>query len=136
MGHPDGAHTHGSNGGGGLAVVVVLAILAAVLHAIWRQLVEVVEITGLVILGMLGLALGAGAVYAGVRIRRRVLDARYEINRTARYEINRTGRARVIQLDGRTERPAIGAPRQRPAAWPLSGWRQEVKPADEARPDR
>jgi hypothetical protein len=120
MGHPDGAHTHGSSGGGGLAVALIaLAILAAVLHAIWRQLVEVVEITGLVILGMLGLALGAGAVYAGVRIRARVLEVR------ARRAI--PARAQVIQLGRPAERPAVEAPRQRPAAWPLSGWREEIR---------
>jgi hypothetical protein len=117
MGHPDGAHTHGSSGGGGLVVVlVVLAVVGAVLHAIWHTLVEVVEIVALVLVSAAGLAVAAGAVYAGVRIRARVLEARDR--RTV------PARAQVIRLGAEPERPAVEAPRQRPAAWPLSSWEE------------
>jgi hypothetical protein len=111
---PDGAHTHGSSGGGGLAVALIaLAIVGAVLHAIWHTLVEVVEIVALVLVSAAGLAVAAGGVYAAMRIRARVIESR------PRPVIQ--ARAEVVQLGVTPERDAIEAPRQRVDGWPLPG---------------
>ncbi len=128
-----GLHCHGCGDGGGgalIAVLVVLAIIGAIVHAIWHEVVEAVEIVALVLLSAAGLAVLAGGIYLAVRIRARVLDA------------SRTRRtvpmpARVVRLGDVTHgsinadvpgmgRPAIEAPR-----WPLAGQWDQIKPSNE-----
>ena len=66
-----------SGGGGGLvALVVVLAISVAVLHAIWHAIVEAAEIAALVVVSAIGAAALVGVTYAALRIRAYVLEQR------------------------------------------------------------
>jgi hypothetical protein len=58
-----GLHCPGCGDGDGLgliALVVALAVIGAIIHAIWRTLVEAVEIAALTVLGAAALAAIAG----------------------------------------------------------------------------
>ena len=122
-----GLHCDGCRDGGGgalVAVVVVLAIIGAVIHAIWHAIVEAVEVVALVLVSAAGLAVLAGGVYAAVRIRARVLEAR------ARRTI--PAPARVVRLGVEPDRQAVDAPRPRPA-WPLAGRWEDIKSSTDRR---
>ena len=131
-----GLHCEGCGGGGGglaaVAVLVVLAVIGAAVHAIWHQLVEAVEIIGVILLSGCGLALAAGGVYAAVRIRARVLEARARRTVPARARVIQLGAEPPIVIDSTTGN-AIDAPRQRAAGWPLRGRWQEIKPSTDMR---
>ena len=116
----------GDHGGGKLAaLVVVLAVVGAIVHAVWRQLVEAVEIVALVLLSAAGLALAAGGVYLGMRIRARQLEARARRTVPAPSRVVvRLGEPPIV-IDSATGQ-AIEAPRQRPAGWPQPGQWQEI----------
>jgi hypothetical protein len=99
----DGAHTHGSSGGGApvaLLAVVVLVIaaiarpVAAAADAVLRVVTEVLEVVAIVVGAAVGLAVLSGAVWLAVRVatspagRRarasvRVVAARRSTGRTA-----------------------------------------------------
>ena len=65
-----GLHCPGcGNGSGIIALVVMLAIAGAVIHAIWHTLVEVAEIAALTVLGTAGLAAVAGIAWLAHRAR-------------------------------------------------------------------
>jgi hypothetical protein len=107
---------HGGGGGALVVVLVVLAILGAVVHVVWHQLVEaaqvvvdVAEITVLTVLGVAGLAAIAGIGYGAVRVRQRMLSRR-----------ERQPAAIVI-----SSRPAIEPPGH---SWPLPGQWEEIRP--------
>jgi len=112
-----GLHCPGcGDGGGGLAaLIVVLVVIGAVIHAIWHTLVEVAEIAAWTVLGAAGLAAIAGLVYAAVRVRASVTTSRP----------GRVIPAEVIRL-GTPARDAIDPPRA--ASWPLPGTWEEIKP--------
>jgi hypothetical protein len=96
----------GDHGGGELvALVVIVAIIGAVVHAIWHTIIEAAEIVALVLVSAAGLGLAAGGIYLAVRIRARQLEAR------ARRPV--PARAQVIRLGVLPERNAIGAPAPR-----------------------
>ena len=93
-----------SGGGGGLvALVVVLAISVAVLHAIWHAIVEAAEIAALVVVSAIGAAALAGVTYAALRIRAYVLEQR------ARRPIS--VRAEVVDVFPHPDSAPIAAPR-------------------------
>ena len=129
-----GLHCDGCGDGGGgalIAVLVVLAIIGAVVHAIWHQLVEAVEIVALVLVSGCGLAVAAGGVYAAVRIRARVLELRARHTVPAPARVVRLGEPPIV-IDSTTGQ-AIEAPRQRTAGWPLPGRWQEINPSNDRR---
>lgn len=67
-----GLHCPGCGDGGGLAalaVVIVLAVIGAVLHAIWHTLVEVAEIAAWTVAGFAVLAAAGGIGYRVTRAR-------------------------------------------------------------------
>ena len=93
-----------SGGGGGLvALVVVLAISVAVLHAIWHAIVDAAEITALVVVSAIGAGALAGVTYAALRIRAYVLEQR------ARRPIS--VRAEVVDVFPHPDSAPIAAPR-------------------------
>lgn len=115
-----GLHCDGCPDGGGGALVAVLAVLAAIVAVVYhfrRGVETAVEITALTILGLAMLALAAGGAVVAADMRRAA--RRRQIQRAVQ------ARAQVIRLGAEPERPAIEAPRQRPA-WPLAGQWQEV----------
>jgi hypothetical protein len=126
----DGAHTHGSGGGDGLAVLVVLAVIVAVIarpvaaaaSAILRVVTEVLEVTAVVLGCVLGLAVLLGLAWLAVRAARSPLGRRawgsVRVRAAQRSQARTAPRARVIvaspggELDVRTVR-AIEAPSRR-----------------------
>ena len=72
-----GLHCPGCDSGGGLiALVVVLGVIGAVIHAIWHTIVEVAEIVALTVLSITGLAAVAGIGYVTLRIRASIARSR------------------------------------------------------------
>jgi len=129
-----GLHCDGCGDGGGpvlIAVLVVLAIIGAVVHAIWHQLVEAVEIVALVLVSGCGLAVAAGGVYLAMRIRARQLEVRARRTVPARAQVIRLGEPPIV-IDSTTGQ-AIEAPRQRTAGWPLAGRWEEINPSTDRR---
>ena len=118
-----GLHCEGcgdGNGGLVLAVLAVLAIVGAVVHAIWHQLVEAFEIAALVLGSAAALAVLAGVACLAVRIRARQLAHRAP--RTVPMP------ARVVRLGAESGREAIEARR-----WPLAGRWEQVNPSNDRR---
>ena len=113
----------GLGGAGLIALVVVLAIAAAVLHAIWRTIVEAAEIAAVTVIAVIAAAVLAGAGYAALRIRRRVLEQRARRPVPVRAEVVQLG-AEVVRAADR--QPALEAPHA--ASWPLPGWWDEIRP--------
>jgi hypothetical protein len=115
-----GLHCPGCSGGGGgraIAALVTLAIIGAVIHAIWHTIVEAGEIIALVLASAIGAAALAGVTYGALQVRARVLEQRRRRPVPVRGE--------VIRL-GTEQPPALEA--SRPAGWPLPGWWDEVRP--------
>ena len=120
-----------SGGGGGLvALVVVLAISVAVLHAIWHAIVEAAEIAALVVVSAIGAAALAGVTYAALRIRAYVLEQR------ARRPIS--VRAEVVDVFPHPDSAPIAAPRalesarRAPAPRPAGRARRDPPPQSAA----
>jgi hypothetical protein len=65
-------------------VLVVLAVVGAVIHAIWRTLVDVAEIAALVVLSAAALAAVTGIVYAILLVREHAATRQARQNRPAR----------------------------------------------------
>jgi hypothetical protein len=65
MGHPDGAHTHGSGGGSGLGTVVLVILAAALLGpAVAAAVAELLHLL-VIVLVVLAAVAGAGLVALG-----------------------------------------------------------------------
>ena len=109
--------TDGHGGARPVALAVVLVIVAAVLHAIWHTIVEAAEIAALVVVSVIAAAALAGAAYAVLRIRGRLLGQR------AREPI--TVRSVVVRPGAEPGRPAVEAPRA--DGWPLPGDWEEIR---------
>jgi hypothetical protein len=115
-------------GGGGLAAVVVgLVVVGAVIHAIWRPLVQAAEIAGLVVLGAAALAAVAGIVWVVLLVREHAA-----VRRTRQDRPGRPVTARVVIRQAPNAGPplspdhnqtAIEPPRAR---WPLAGQWAEI----------
>ena len=129
-----GLHCDGCRDGGGpaaVAVLVVLAVIGAAIYHVRRGIETAIEITGLTLLSMAGLALAVMAVYATVRIRARVLEARARRTIPARAQVIRLGEPPIVT--GPATGQAIEAPRQRTDGWPLAGDWQEINPSTDRR---
>ena len=117
-----GSGTWQTTGGGGVgmaAVVIALAVIGAVIHAIWHTLIEVAEIVVWTMAGIVGLAVVAGLGYAAFRIR-----ASMASRRTAPKAVIISN---VIHGSIRADRPsAIEAPQR--TSWPLPGQWEEIQP--------
>lgn len=97
----------GHGGGGGLiALVTVLAITGAVLHAIWHTIVEVADIAALVVVSATGAAALGGGAYAVSRIRARILEQRARRPAAVRAEVIPLGTDAAPE----TDRPALEPP--------------------------
>lgn len=59
-----------------MALLTVLAVIGAVVHAIWHTIVEAAEIIALTVLGITGLAAVAGIGYLVLRIRASIARSR------------------------------------------------------------
>jgi hypothetical protein len=122
-----GLHCPGCGDGGGgalIAVLVALAVVGAIIHAIWHTLVEAAEIAALTVLSLAGLAAVAGLGYAALRVRARMASPRAQRVIPVRAE--------VIRL-GSPVRGAIEAPAPRPSSWPLPSQWEEIKPDTDRR---
>jgi biotin transporter BioY len=120
-----GLHCPGCDSGGGLvALVVTLAVIGAVIHAIWRTIVEAAEIAALTVLGITGLAAVAGIGYVVLRIRTSMARSRAQ-----------TGPKAVIVGEvthgsiNAGHPPAIAPPPQ--TSWPLSGQWEQIRRRDD-----
>ena len=134
MGKCSGLHCDGCGGGGGpaaVAVLIVLAVVGAGIYHVRHGIETVIEITGLTLLSVAGLALVTGGAYAAVRIRARVLDARARRTIPARAQVIRLGEPPIVT--GPATGHAIEAPRQRTDGWPLAGDWQEINPSTDRR---
>ena len=127
----EGLHCDGCGGGGGLVLVVIvaLAIIGAIVHTIWRQLVEVVEVVALVLVSAAGLAVLAGGVYLAVRIRARMTSPGPSTQPPMPARVVRLGEPPIV-TDSAIGR-AIEAPRQHTAGWPLAGRWEQIKPSND-----
>jgi hypothetical protein len=122
----------GDRGSGALvAVLVVLAVIGAAIYHVRRGIETAIEITGLTLLSMAGLALITGGVYAAVRIRAHVLEARTRRTIPARAQVIRLREPPIVT--GPATGHAIEAPRQRTDGWPLAGDWQEINPSTDRR---
>ena len=117
-----GLHCPGCDSGGGglIALVVVLAVIGAVIHAIWHTIVEVAEIVALTVLSITGLAAVAGIGYVALRIQASLARSRAQ-----------TGPKAVIVSEVTHDSinvghpPAIAPPPR--TSWPLAGQSEEIR---------
>jgi hypothetical protein len=116
-----GLHCPGCDSGGGLvALLMVLAVTGAVLHAIWHTIVEAAEIIALTVLGITGLAAVAGISYVALRIRASMARSRAQ-----------TGPKAVIAGEvahgsiNAGHPPAIAPPPR--TSWPLPGQWEQIR---------
>jgi hypothetical protein len=138
----DGAHTHGSSGGGGLAVlaglVVIVALIArpvaAAASAVLRVITEVLEVIAIVTGAVVGLAVLLGAVWLAIRAARSPYGRRVRESVRAgaarRSQACTAPRTRVIVASSSGElnvaqRPAIEAPARRIEAIDATGGQAE-----------
>lgn len=120
-----GLHCPGCDSGGGLvALVVALAVIGAVIHAIWRTIVEAAEIAALTVLAITGLAAVAGIGYVVLRIRASMARSRAQ-----------TGPKAVILGEvthgsiNASHPPAIAPPPR--TSWPLPGQWEQIRRRDD-----
>jgi hypothetical protein len=104
MGHPDGAHTHGSGGGAGDVILILLAV-AVVGPAAAAAAAELVHALIIAAIAVLGVAVASLVAFIAWRLR----HARHEPPRVV-HQVTRA-QARIVQA--RTEpRRALEPPRQ------------------------
>jgi hypothetical protein len=108
MGHPDGAHTHGSGGGSGLGAAVLVLVGAALVVTIAGPVVaavaELVHIVLIVAAVLLGLGAAALVAYVALRLRHSRAD------RVTAVAFPRPVPPRPGESLSATRRPAIGQP--------------------------
>jgi hypothetical protein len=127
-----GLHCDGCNHGGGpaAAVIALLVIIALGLRAAWPRIVHVVEIAAWTVAAVTGAAILITGTVLTVRVVRQ-LRARRAIHQATYHVASVIPAARLIEhpaIDW-PERPALGQPPQhRPGAWPLAGWRDDIRP--------
>jgi len=137
--HCDGCG-HGS-GGPAAAVIALLVIVAVAAREVWPKVVHAVEIAAWTVAGLTGAAILATGTVLTVRVVRRVRARR--ALRLPGCQVHAAYHATVIpavRLTGPSvidrpdrpewpERPALGQPPQHhPGAWPLPGWREDIRP--------
>jgi biotin transporter BioY len=116
-----GLHCPGCDSGGGLiALVVVLAVIGAVIHAIWQTIVEVAEIVALTVLSITGLAAVAGIGYVALRIRASIARSRAQTGPEAVI----TGEV-IHDSINVGHLPAIASPPR--TSWPPPGQWEEIR---------
>ena len=117
-----GLHCPGCDSGGGglIALVMVLAVLGAVIHAIWHTIVEVAEIVALTVLSITGLAAVAGIGYVALRIRASIARSRAQTGPKAVIVSEVTHDSINVGVP-----PAIAPPRR--TSWPLPGQSEEIR---------
>jgi len=126
-----GLHCDGCNHGGGpaAAVIALLVIVAVAAREVWPRVVHAVEIAAWTVAGVTGAAIVITGTVLTVRVARRV-----RARRTARVTYHVAPVIPAVRLTepsaiDRPERPALGQPPQhRPGAWPLPGWREDIRP--------
>jgi hypothetical protein len=118
-------HGGGPDGSGLIALAVIAAVLAGVIHAVWgviSAVLHVILVTLEVIAWTLaGTALAAavgGTVWAGLCIRRAV---------QARHVPQASAPPVITMIPETPARPAIEPPRPS-GTWPLPGWWEEIRP--------
>jgi uncharacterized membrane protein YraQ (UPF0718 family) len=111
MGHPDGAHTHGSGGSGLGEVLVILLAVALLGPAVAAAVAELLHLLIIVLAAVAALGAAGLAGLLAFRVRRRVEDAARAgpPNLGAVSPLHRTARAARPLPE---PRPAIEAPRQ------------------------
>ena len=98
--------------------MVALAVIGAVIHAIWHTIVEVAESVALTVLSIAGLAAVAGIGYVVLRIRASVARSRAQTGPQAVI----AGEVTHGSIDA-CHPPAIAPPPR--TSWPLPGqWEQ------------
>jgi hypothetical protein len=118
MGHPDGAHTHGS-GGSGLGVVVLIIVAAALLGpavaaaatAVAAAVAELVHVALIVVAVLLGLGAAGLVALAAVRVHR------WRAGGTTRVSLPAPPPWRAVQARAEP-RPGIASTAARPAIEP------------------
>jgi hypothetical protein len=109
-----GLHCPGCDSSGGLIALVVVAVIGAVIHAIWHTIVEVAEIVALTVLSITGLAAVAGIGYVALRIRASIARSRAQtgpeavITGEVTYDRINVGHPPAIAPPPRTCRPLPG----------------------------
>jgi hypothetical protein len=119
-----GLHCPGCGDGDGVALVAVLvalAVIAAIIRAIWHTIVEAAEIAALTVLSIAGLAAVAGLGYLALRVGASIARSRHQAAPEA-----------VIISSIRTDQPPAIEPPQR-ASWPLPGTWEEIPTDNERR---
>jgi hypothetical protein len=125
--HCQGCGKHGG-GVGVVALVVVLAIAAAVVRAAWHAIVGALEIAAYTAASIAAVPMVAAAVYAVVRVRRRILEVRAgRISPRVRAVITDVKAGRPVSIPAGPARPALEAPGPR-LSWPLADPWEEIRP--------
>ena len=123
-----GLHCDGCGHGGGpaAAVIALVVIVALALHKAWPAIVSVLEIAAWTLVAVTGAALAVTGGVLAVRMIRRHRARRAVAYRSAR--VIPAVRLVAEHIEPTMQRPAIGQPGQHPAAWPLAGRWEEIRP--------
>ena len=116
-----GLHCPGCGDGDGWAVtalIVALAVIVAVLRAIWHTLVEIAEIAAWTVLGIAGVAAAAAIGYAALRVRAGLASRRATPTAVIIGDVTHGSISAA-------ETPAIEPPQR--ASWPLPGQWEEIQ---------